>query len=220
MSSSGPGYLPYVSKIELICRLVRRWHSTPLLNTSITRRGEIHSGPGARAEWDRGRGGMKLLGAQLRGARSYAGPPWEGSSPLLGNPPPRWILFFDESGLSILRGWCATTRLSVLESSLGRRKRDYAAVTSSNLKRNLLTPKLEVARKMAQKWKRIEGDEWGIVSWLRERMSRGLFSPRPNLRKLETPPSICCHFAYLRPLPVSPVFVIFFSFIDRYAKIQ
>jgi len=44
VSSSGPGYLPYVSKIELICRLVRRWHSTPLLNTSITRRGEIHSG--------------------------------------------------------------------------------------------------------------------------------------------------------------------------------
>lgn len=44
MSSSGPGYLPYVSKIELICRLVRRWHSTPLLNTSITRRGGIHSG--------------------------------------------------------------------------------------------------------------------------------------------------------------------------------
>lgn len=44
MSSSGPGCLPYVSKIELICRLVRRWHSTPLLNTSITRRAEIHSG--------------------------------------------------------------------------------------------------------------------------------------------------------------------------------
>lgn len=44
MSSSGPGYLPYVSKIELICRLVRRRHSTPLLNTSITKRGEIHSG--------------------------------------------------------------------------------------------------------------------------------------------------------------------------------
>lgn len=37
------------------------------------------------------------------------------------------------------------------EYSSGRRKRDYAAVTSSNLERNLLTPKLEVAQKMVQK---------------------------------------------------------------------